>query len=551
MAQKKDSSYFQIFCYLAIPIFIHIFILKIYLVNSPVMDDFDVILDDMIRMRNSNGFLEWLSVVVSQENEHRVVTIRLLSQTIFSLFGHIDFRWFAFIGSVFVISTLYFILKEYKNNIPLPVICAGAFLLFQFSYNEALLQSSAALSHLGVILFAFSSLYFALKPGRVNLLFCSIAGVLAACSQANGILVLPLAAVGCFIFNQRRRFIPLAILSGLILCLYFYNYAHPPNHPSIFFAIKSPLVFIRLFLITIGGLFPSLFIAQLIGAAILLGWGWLAWTGHWRRHPTVFLWAVFLLASALAIAAARAGFGLFIGSRYAVNATFLLILLLFAVCSSTGPWTVRTNISILLGSAVFSLLITYAALPEVKERSFRASLLTEYTPNTGTPDLVRFAGIHYPSVPHASRILNQASLIGLYSPPKRTPFLPAILTLVEKPRSDREFGFADQITVVGKQVKIQGWTDLLFSEAGRNLLIYPSKDIVSSRVEKLEAREDVAVALHRPEAILSGFRLVIEYPEEHLAAKAADALCVFVTVQDQPITLLHRNGGNCSLTGTQ
>jgi hypothetical protein len=77
------------------------------------------------------------------------------------------------------------------------------------------------------------------------------------------------------------------------------------------------------------------------------------------------------------------------------------------------------------------------------------------------------------------------------------------------------------------------------------MLLYPAVGMVATRVDGLEVRQDVALALHRSDLLLSGFRLVIEYATERQAIEGANAICVFVAAKGQPTSVLSRSGLNC------
>ena len=541
---SKLRSFLVVLMWVSVPVLIHFAVLQRYLIDAPVLDDFNF-LDTMYAMTKASGFADWFKAVVSLQNEHRAATTRLIPQALAWLTGSVDFRLLNVCGTLFVLGTFGFILGEHDHKIAPPVIGAGAFLLLQWSYNEALMQASGALPHLGVVFFAFSGLFFALRPGWKSSAGSAVCGVLAAFSQANGLLVLPIATAGCLAMGLRKRAALFAVLAALVWWFYFSNYVRPPNHPSLLSAFQAPINAIRLFLVIIGGVVPSLAISQAVGGAILIAVGWITWKGHWRRHPTVFLWLAFVLLSAATVSAARAGFGLFYGSRYAVNAALLMTLVLFAIYSLTGPWNRHVCLSVFVLATALSLTISYAALPEIRERTLRASLLTEWEPVPATSTLGRYAGLHYPDASWATRILSQAAELGIYHPHRKTPVIPTCSGSEPRPNVARQGGVVDEIAVTGRLVTLRGWSDIPFVDSSKDMLLYPATGIVATRVDGLEVRQDVALALHRPDLLLSGFRLVVEYATESQAIQGANAICVFVAEKGQPASVLSRSGVNC------
>lgn len=537
-------SFSVVLRWVAVPVLIHFAILQRYLINAPVLDDFDF-LNPMFEMVQAGGFSDWFKALIAQQNEHRGATSRLAAQALIWLTGKVDFRLLCVCGTLFILGALAFILVEHRREIAPPVLGAGAFLLLQWSYNEALMQATGAVPHLSVVFFAFAGLYFALRPGWKSSAICAACGVLAAFSLANGLLVLPIAVMGCFAMGLRKRAALLAALAAVVWWFYFANYVRPPFHPSLLSSLETPINAFRLFLIIIGGIAPSLAISQATGGAILIAIGWITWKGYWRRHPTIFLWVAYVLLSAAAITTARAGFGLFYGSRYAVNSALLMTLLLFAIYSLTGPWSRRVCLSVFVAASVFSLTISYVALPQIRERAFKASLLTQWEPVPVSPGLGRYAGLHYPDVPRATQILDKAAELRLYFPPRQTPIMPTLLKSEARPNPERQGGAIDEIAVTDRFVTLRGWSDISFVGSSRDMMLYPAAGIVAARVDSLEAREDIALALHRSDALLSGFRLVIEYATKGDAVGGANTLCVFVAAKGQSTAVLSRRGFNC------
>lgn len=531
--------------WVAVPVAVHLFVLSRFWFDAPILDDYDLLqsLNDMAR---AGGVGEWLRQVFALQNEHRLAVTRLVLRAVAWVPGGIDFRALMLLGTLCMLGTLAFLWLEFRERATGPIAAAAAFLLLQWSYNEALLMASASTAHLAVVFFAFGGLYFALRPGWRSAALCVAGGVLATYSQANGLFVLPLAGVACLLLGQRRRAVLFLAAGALLWIVYFIGYVGNPNHPPLLKALEDPVKTFQLFLIIIGGVVPSLALAQLYGAAILAGVAWFVWKGLWRRHPTAFLWIAFVLVTAATVAVARVGFGLFHGSRYAVNAALLLAILVFAIHSMTQPWRAGLDRVAFAAAAVAWAAITLAALPEMRERSFRGRLLVEVEGPAASLGLGRFAGVHHPGREHAARILAAAVEHGWYVPRRYAVEIPAVDRTDRRPLASRTVGVMDEVTPSGRNVILRGWTDIAAVVPGRKFTIYPATDIQALRVESLAAREDVAVHLQRPNALLSGFHLVAEYPSEDAARKAAQRLCIFVEGLGHALTQVVRTGMTCN-----
>lgn len=542
--QPKDRFWIFTLLWVSLPILIHTAVLRRYLVDAPVLDDYNF-LDTMYEMARASDFSSWLKALVSLQNEHRAATTRLIPQLLASVTGSVDFRLLNVVGTLFMLGTLVVMVLEHRQALVPAVIGAGAFLLLQWSYNEALMQASGALPHLGVVFFAFAGLFMALRPGWQNAIGVTACGTLATFSQANGLLVLPIAAVGCFAKGFHRRAAVFAALTVVLWWFYFSNYVRPPNHPSLLASLHDPITAIRLFLVIIGGVSPSLLLAQVVGGAILGAAVWVTWRGYWRAHPTAYLWFAFIFLSAATVSAARSGFGLFIASRYAVNAALLMTLLLFAISSLTGPWNRSVRWTVFIFTGIVSLMMSYAALPEIRDRNLKASLLNEWNSVPASSSLPKYAGIHYPSIPWATRILNQASENGVYLPPKKTPEFPRVIGSSTKPGVVHQGGVIDSVVVNGRVVSVRGWSSLPFFDSTMAMIIYPANGVSKYRFDHLEVRQDVALTLKRPELLLSGFHLSVEYSNENDAIIGAERLCVYLSKTGHPDINLSRRDVNC------
>lgn len=523
----------------------HLALLARFWFNAPVLDDYDCILDSMGAMARVEGAWDWLKHLFALQNEHRLAGTRLMPQVLAWAMVAIDFRLLMLAGTLFMFAVFGLMWAEFRRETTGPIAAAAALMLLQWSYNEALLMASAATAHLGVVFFSFAALFFALRPGKGSAIACVAGGLCAAYSQANGLFVLPLAALGCLLFGLRKRGVVFLGIAAAIWLLYFVGYARPPNHPSMLKALEDPVATVQLFLIVLGGIVPVIGLAQLGGATLLAALAWVTWKGLWRRHPTVYLWIAFVLVSAATVAVARVGFGLHYGSRYSVNAALLMALLVFSIHSLTRPWRPRLDLGALAAAIVLWTAILIGALPAMRERSFRGHLLVEVEPGSNAPGLSRFNGAQHPSQPHAARILDMSEKHGWYFPPRHRVELPAVATAQARPSAGAPIGVMDSVTPLGNNVTLRGWTDIAAIVPGRKFTLHPAEGVRSIAVEALESREDVAVALRRPDTLLSGFRIVASFDSEEAAGKAAAGLCVYVEAPGYPVTEILRNGVAC------
>jgi hypothetical protein len=372
---------------------------------------------------------------------------------------------------------------------------------------------------------------------------CGIFGVVAAFSQANGLLMLPIAAVGCFFGGRRMRAVGIALLAAAVWFIYFNGYMRPAAHPPITVAFRDPLSTFRLFLINIGGVVPSLALSQVVGLALLVVAGWVTWKGLWRRHPTAFLWMAFVLLSAATVTMGRAGWGLFRAERYAVYPALLMAILLFGVYVITKPWPRPLTRFAFVLAASFSIAATVISIPKILDMSAKGHLLVDLGESGKPFGLGRFAGVVYPVVEHPVSVLEKSGKKGLYHPPRRDVQPTTVVTAPSKPPVARRMGEVHVAAVEGATVTLLGWTDIPATVPGRKMTIYPAEGITVAKMDRVQPREDAATALRRGDALLSGFRLVVDYATAEAAQRGAKAACIAVEAPGHEGAILPQPGG--------
>lgn len=531
--------------WIALPFALQVGILVLLWYDAPVMDDYDSILGSAVVLTETRGVVEWLRSLIAFHNEHRAATTRLIPLVAAWITGSVDFRFLMLCGPLFMLGALALTWAEFRDRVPLQLAGAAAFLTFNYSYSEALLHSSGTLPHLGVMFFSFAGLYYALRPGWGAAAACLVFAVLAAFSQANGLVMLPVAVAGCWLAGLRKRAIVFAAVAAAIWVVYFTGYSHPANHPPITTGLRSPLTTFRLYLVIVGGIFPSFILSQLFGALLLALAAWVTWKGLWRRHPTALLWIAFLLASAATVTLGRSGWGIFRADRYAVNAALLMPILLFAAYVLTGPWRVRTQWTVLACAAALSLTLTALSVPKLRDMATKGALLVDLGASGARFGFPRFAGALYPNPAHPIGILERAERLGLYHAPRRDMHPTAVEIASTRPAVERRMGEVHVDSVAGRTVIFQGWAEPPATAPSRKLILYPAAGIQRAEVSRYQVRMDVATQLYRPQTLLSGFVLKVEFDSEEAARRAAGELCVFAEAPGYESALVPRLEGGC------
>lgn len=533
----------MVIAWIAAPIAFYFYLLAKFWFDAPILDDYETILGSIARLRAAGTAEAWLRELFALHNEHRIVVMRLVALGTDSLLGHTDFRLLMAIGNLTVIGLFALFWAEFRDDASAAVLGAASFLLFQWSYSEAILMASAALPNIGVVFFSFATIFFAGRSTAGTLVASIACGALAAGSQSNGVFALPLAALACFLGGHRSRAAILFVAAAVLWAVFFATYVPPSNHPSVLAALSSPGVAVQLFLVIIGGIAPTVPTALLAGAAMLIAGAALWRRGFWQAHPVATCWVLFVLASAAAATAGRTGFGVFHASRYAIYSTCLVVIGFLGWHWASRPWRPATVLAACLACGAISLAITFVNRVEIAERAFRGRQLVGVA-SPGETHPSQYLGIQFPYHPQAIDRLTEAERAGIYRPRMRLLALPSVRGAASLPSTSRTSGHLDSVTPNGRQVTVAGWTDVS-AMISRTFTVAPAPVDGALRFDAIVVRDDVARQSGNEELVHAGFRIVIDYATEQDARQAAGSLCVTVSAPGIPDTLVFRPNVSC------
>jgi len=512
--------------------------------DAPVLDDYYTVLLSVVSMLDAESAREWLGVVFAQHNEHRVATVRLAARAVDALFGRVDFRALVLLGDLAFTGVFLLMWAEFRATLTGPVLAAAAFVMFQWSYYEAALWTSGGLTNMGVIFFSVACLYLALRDGLAAAAASVACALLAVGCSASGLLALPVAAVACAFTRRIPRAWILGAIAAIVWIAYFRGYVSPPAHASPLAAFSDPFSAIQLFLVVIGGIVPRVEAAMTCGVVILGALAWLTWKGAWKAHPTAAAWIGFLVVSAGAAAAGRAGWGVFHASRYAIYSTCLVVLVLLGWHEITRPWRPRTMAFALAVSIAFSLTVTWMSWPGVALYAVNTRLLGKPAPAVeGAP--VRYFGMTFPNLAESARVLDEAEAHGVYSPREMPIHAASVRTIASIPPSARIAGHLDEVRVTGNRIAAVGWTETPATVPGRTFSIFPAEAVPESAKVRVVDRSDAARVVGDARLVSSGFELELEYSSEGAARRIAQTLCLVVEAPGQPPAVLSRSAVSC------
>ncbi|MGV3603709.1 MAG: hypothetical protein ACO1N1_20985 [Dyadobacter fermentans] len=300
-------------------------------VNIPFQDDIDAILESTAIVAEGPGSFSDLWLVLSkQDDERRIVVVRLAACLLYWATGSVDFRILAFAGlcSYLVFLRMVFLWFKAQRNLSLALLLPVPYLLFSNYNYEALYWSIIPLQQIAVFVWGFASIWMASRNTRVGLA-CGIGfGILAIYSDVSGIFVGPVVALMLLARRDGLSAMIWILLIGLVTTYYFSELTIPEYRPSTAQNLSSWRDML-LMMVAMPGMITDVMIDQsassrLAGAAVA-GLVSLAFVGgsafvFWKklmRAPTTITpgewWLagciLFLLITFFALAFGRAAFG--------------------------------------------------------------------------------------------------------------------------------------------------------------------------------------------------------------------------------------------------
>jgi hypothetical protein len=226
---KLSIAFFVCFMAFSLFIFTDIF------VNYPILDDFGAIVNFMVDYLKTLGFKDTIKLLFSQNNDFRLVVLKLITLSDFYIFGRINFQHLRIIGFSFFLSTLFFLFKlgrfqtsKFYYFLPVPL------LLISFAYAEINSLAMESLSHFVVIFFVVSCLYYLFETKQIVLPIILL--FLGIYSNGNGLLLVPIGILGLLITKDYKRLSIWSLFCALAIFVFFLDYekGNTPLDASVF-----------------------------------------------------------------------------------------------------------------------------------------------------------------------------------------------------------------------------------------------------------------------------------------------------------------------------
>jgi hypothetical protein len=394
---------------LATPIACFTILLVVYAVDVPWMDDIDAFLSFIIGYVDSPTSGQKLDWLLRPNNEHRMLTAKLITLAMYTLTGTVNFRWLVFISFVFLLGILYLFYRVFRSiQLPLLAFVPVLFLVLQPQHYLTTMWAITGLQHLVAVSLTFFALYGLASNTRNRFVGSLGIQAWASLSMSNGLFGWVAGIVVLFLQRQWIRLLIWLVVGTATIIFYFHDFPNGQgNESSVGFFLHYPYIVFLGFFTFLGGLFDffptvpivlrSVLPTAMGGVLVAVLIGLL-----WRMNKSILPWKptvqpasmdeaarqkrryfftgcfVFLLINATIIAFLRPRFGyhVMLVSNYMIYPALLVSLLYLTVLSEYAgrPAIKFWTVPVLLGSLGIWFFWYAVRLPKIAYR--REELLT-------------------------------------------------------------------------------------------------------------------------------------------------------------------------------
>ncbi len=193
--------------------------------NIPWLDDIENIPFFLNQYLSSPSLYGRLESFLRPNNEHRVVSARLIVFFYYLLTSEIDYRVLLFIGNLTVFGIFLLLARfHYKNKGQVGFLAPVAFLIFNLSFHSMTQMTIMSMQYQLVIFEVFLAFYLLVKPQKIFFFGACLVAILATFSMGNGMMVWPVGGVMLALQTRWRSFGSWLIIAILAITGYFWGY---------------------------------------------------------------------------------------------------------------------------------------------------------------------------------------------------------------------------------------------------------------------------------------------------------------------------------------
>ena len=233
-----------------LPVILFFVTVNYMVVNVPFQDDFDGLLEPTVALAKGNHTLgEVWKILSTQDDERRIVMNRVVSFSVFKVFGELDLRKHILAGTSTLLIFMALLIGWFRRQklslfylVPIP------FVLFNIQFFDAVFWANIPVQQIGVFVWAFTSLYFLNGSKWQHLATSIFFAIISLYSDVTGFLLLP---AGLILLILRKEWRAVAIwlgVFGLAVTYYFYGLEVPAYRPSFASNLVHPVNLVGMYI---------------------------------------------------------------------------------------------------------------------------------------------------------------------------------------------------------------------------------------------------------------------------------------------------------------
>lgn len=472
-------------------------------------DEIDTVLALLVKLKEGTTPGAFLQDLFAVNNEHRMVTSRLMFATSYWLTGTVNFAAFDWIGIAWIfvmcgllVATAGSALRRLRLGVLL------AFTLFQLENYENFLWGGASIDHFQVVMLAAGAVIALARGTRTGVLVGGFLAVLATFTLAHGLMIWPVGAVTLWQAANRRGLAIWCGVGGLAVGSFLTGFQLNSAESFVTVSFAGALKVAHYWLSILGAV-PALgreSLEPVLGGVLLLLLMFALARGAVQREPITLPLALFAIAACGLIAIGRAEeSGGEVFSRYYVLSGVAWALTLFMLLDrhSHPRRPLRLLVAAVPALIVFNVAANTAFTDETDSWLEARDIAVTRFKQFGIDGRGAFS-LH-PNPEFATELLRKAEELGVYRLGpicRRRPF-PQNATV-----SSRLIYFVDEMTVNARSTFIRGWAAIpgQRSQRGQIHLVLRSPKETHLFTTVPITRPDVAKATNHPDWELAGFR---------------------------------------------
>ncbi|QYM79269.1 hypothetical protein K0B96_01230 [Horticoccus luteus] len=480
--------------------------------NIVYWDEFETALSYLVDLDRHASWPVILEKLFAVQNEHRIVTSRLLYLLLRATTGTLDFVFIGVLGDAFLLGTAVLLLVFVgKPGQRAPLAALLGLGLFHLEHYENLFWAGSSIDHFHVVLLATGAFVLLTRESRLGLWGALLLGLLGSYTLVHGFVIWPVGA-GLLAGQRRWRHLGvwLLVAATAVIC-YFPGFFFNPGH-HVETSVHAGSVFI--YWLALLGAAPALgdaAVAPWLGACLVGAGFWLMRQRRWKDERVAAAVVAFCVIAMMLMALGRTG----LAGAATLTSRYIILSSLAWTLTAWVAWTSGEISAARRGWLFASLVVAFGAVNVAadvrfgekgkvfKELREQVALRYHFSRTLeGAPFKL------YPNAALGDRILVAAEERGIYRLP--LPEVKAI-TLGHERLRDGITCALDGVQANAHAVYVDGWaaTPRGGMPPGEPAVVFVGDSTVRAFHALRIRRPDVVQAKGNAELLFAGFRVVV------------------------------------------